>query len=69
MNSTRIYTGQARKGRVNSLRLASLNNISEFWTVEVISSCLVLGSVMIKREKWCLLGHMGQKEVVWVWIG
>ena len=59
-----IYMGKARKGRVNSLGLANLNSFTEFRTIEVVSSCLVLGSGMIKTEERCLLGYVGQKEEV-----
>ena len=50
------FLGKRRQGRINSLRLASLNNFSRVWTIGVVSSCLVSGpfpgSGMIKAEEY-----------------
>lgn len=61
--------GKARQGRVNSLGLATLNTFLRFWTIGVISSCLVSGPGIIKAEKFCLLACISQIEEAWFRIG
>ena len=44
-----VSTGKARQGRVNSFKLASLNNPGGLWTIGVVSRFLVPGP-------WCVRG-------------
>ena len=41
--------GKVRQGRVNSLRLSSLNNFLGFGAILVVPSCLALGPGMMDR--------------------
>lgn len=49
-------------GKGEQFRLASLNYFCGLLVTEVVCSCLVPGPEMIKREKCCLLGFVGQRE-------
>lgn len=47
---------------MNSFTLVSVNDFSGLWAVGLVPSCLVPASEMIKAEKYCLLGSMGQRK-------
>lgn len=59
---TGVSVGEARQGRANSFRLASLNNSGWLWAIRMAPSSLVPDPGMIKTEEYCLLGSMGQRE-------
>lgn len=40
------FLGKIRQDRVNSLRLASLNNSSKLWGIGAVPSCVVPGPVL-----------------------
>lgn len=53
---TGISVCNARQGRVNRLKLASLSNFGKLWAIVVVPSCLVYNSEMIKAKEYCLQG-------------
>lgn len=53
---------KARQDRVNSFTLVSGNGFRGLWAVGLVPSCLVPASGMIKAEKYCFLGSMGQRK-------
>lgn len=48
--------------------LASVNNFSGLWAIQMVPSCLAAGPGMTKAEEYCLLGPVGQREQVELWV-
>lgn len=64
-----VSMSKVRQDRVNSLGLASLNNLCRLWALEVVPSWQAPDPGMVKAEDYCLLGRVGQGEEARLWVG